>query len=113
MTNITLSSNLPQVQQFMDKIKQDLQHGFKMKGIHPSYTETVRVWAQSSPSPSNSLYPHQFLIIATAKQGLSLPVSSLELHAYTSGDQSWRLHLIQHPFPQPTWKHTWQTLGLA
>ena len=37
-------------------------------------------------------------------------MGAIEIHIYTPTSQSWKLHLIQYPFPQSHWKSHWQTL---
>lgn len=105
---LPLPDHLPQANQLWHKIRTDLQSGVKLHGIHPKYTDVIKVWTSSKIKADH--LPHQFLIIATAKQKLSLPVASIELFAYTKTSQSWKLGLIQHPFPQPHWRPFWQTL---
>jgi len=103
-----LPDNLPKSVELWDKIRFDLQRGVKLKGTHPGYTDVIKVWTTSEAEKEE--HPHQFLLIATAKHGLALPVGSLELFAYSKTPNSWKLSLIQHPFPQPRWEPEWKKL---
>ncbi len=93
---------------FLQKIKEDLNQGVRVMGIHPDYLDVIRVWTKKIKSNDN--HPNKFLLIATARQGLTLPISSLEMHAFSPGDQSWRMHLNKHPFPEPHWRISWKIL---
>ena len=95
---------LPQAKPLWEKLKKDLAQGFRLLGQHPDYMDVIRVWTLNSDNQ------YQFLIIARARQDLEHPVGAIEIHIYTSTPLSWKLHLIQHPFPQPHWKSHWQTL---
>ena len=106
--HFALPDYLPKSVELWAKIRYDLQSGVKVAGIHPSYTDVIKVWTKVDVTVES--HPHQFLLIATAKQGLALPVSSLELFAYSQTPKSWKLGLIQHPFPSPRWEPEWKSL---
>lgn len=93
----------PAINEFWQKVSDDLQQGFRIEGQHPNYRDVIRVWAKLAEEL-------QFLLIATATQGLNVPVSSLEMHVYGQENKSWRVHMLQHPFPEPYWRHEWQAL---
>ncbi len=102
MLPATIPHQLPQAKTLWQKFQTDLQSGFRLLGQHPDYMDVIRVWTKTTT--------HQFLLITRARQALEHPVGAIELHIYTSNSQSWKLHLIQHPFPQPHWQTNWQTL---
>ena len=97
------NSNLPQSNQLWDKLKSDLQNGFKITKHMPHQHDIIRVYTKH---PS---LDWQFLIIASTNH-TSPPASKLELHILPPDSTTYQLFLTHSPLPEPNWNHQWKTL---